>query len=1461
MSKVHKTSESSQKLDEELEMFKWSPSISGIKHFVKAQKKLVKHVSLNYPHVEEVLMYGKDHEFKDTTIPSEYESLVETAKEFELQETPQKKALFEEEEASGSGTTRMLEKSPGGVSKQSVMDVMVTEERKLIIKDRHKYRNNKKLVYNLIWDLCTTDLQDLIKGVEDYDDMAMNRDLIQLWKYVKDVCLTGGGISAEESKRAAMTRKNFESAYQLESEELGDFYERYKVLHEALLLNGDNLSGVAIDEDIKKDLTPEARAVIQKKADEKEQRKLAAYFLEKLNRRKFEGLILHLANSFDDGRDNYPKTLTEAYQRARKWELSSTVKKASDVVEKKKPATVFAAPNVKEKSKTKAQQIQKKESTRVIKCYLCGEEGHKKSECPKVKGQHSIKNPDKGIHSTFNIANTNGSKLLDDNQIIFDSGAILSVFYNRLLLSDIEYLSKPYVVRGVGGNLSLEMKGLFMGCIPVYYNPNVVVNILSQSDLKEFGDVHYDSLTNTYVATIGDTHLMFDCIDKLYVTRYNQAIVQSVVKQNETEFSKVQLSRAKEVRDIQMRLGYPSNHDLKEVLKKSNLGVTSEDVDNAEAIYGPNVEMMKGKTTRKSSKHVEITSDGIVLCLDIFFIAGVPFLLSISRSLCLQVVTYLKDRSAESVAEAIKSQLSTYKSRGYVVTHLLVDGESAIKVIQDELQDQGIFLNIATPGEHVPEIERAGRLLKERVRCYWNASPYQLDITMLDHLVKFCVQTINLFPKKGALDNKSPRELFLNQHVDYEAFCRLSWGEYCQVYAEEKITNTMNPRTIGAIALSYTGNLQGGFYFLNINTWKVISRRSWNIIPMTDDVIAQINKQVSYSRPLVLPTEDDEGSGTARFIDEVDEDMEIDVSEPFDSQEIVEEQPTIVELEKEEQDIGENKKEYIVPYNLRERRSTWKDRYINVVANISLSEAIRNGGEPAMSAIMKELQQMYDKEVFHPVIYDSLSEYEKQRIIMSFMFLKLKSNGVVKARLVADGSGQLSSDYPKSSPTVSLEVLMLSIALDIIEQRHVVTMDIEGAYLHAKMPVKVIMKLDRRLSAIYTVMHEEYEEYLHKNNLYVELDKALYGCIESARLFYEHMSGALIDLGFTRSKLDPCLFIKNIDGVILCVIIHVDDLKVSSSVVANIHQLYEQLENAYTRINMEDHIETGNEYLGFRIQYATGVAYLSMNNHIDDVIDEMEGHLNQNYSISSPGDIWIFKQSEIDEDNDLLPQNLKRKFHRIVAKLLFVSKRVRPDLLLVISYLSTRVSEPTCYDWLKLVRCVRYLRNTRKLCLILKPSELKIIAYIDASFNSYGNGIGQSGSVITIGDAPISFRSTKQKIVTKSSAEAELYALAEEGSRVIGMKNIMNELGYDIGPALIYTDSKSAIAMLENGRPISNRSKHINLRYFFLHDRIKSGEVDIKFIPSEQMKADFLTKPLVGREFKGNISHFLYEPP
>jgi hypothetical protein len=93
--------------------------------------------------------------------------------------------------------------------------------------------------------------------------------------------------------------------------------------------------------------------------------------------------------------------------------------------------------------------------------------------------------------------------------------------------------------------------------------------------------------------------------------------------------------------------------------------------------------------------------------------------------------------------------LAAYAARRFTVSAMMFDGESALSTLTSYIQSKGIQVNTTAKNEHVPDIERACRTIKERVRAFWNTLPYKLSQILVIYLVYYCISAINMTPKQG----------------------------------------------------------------------------------------------------------------------------------------------------------------------------------------------------------------------------------------------------------------------------------------------------------------------------------------------------------------------------------------------------------------------------------------------------------------------------------------------------------------------------------------------------------------------------------------------------------------------------------------------------------------------------------------------------------------------------------------
>jgi hypothetical protein len=222
------------------------------------------------------------------------------------------------------------------------------------------------------------------------------------------------------------------------------------------------------------------------------------------------------------------------------------------------------------------------------------------------------------------------------------------------------------------------------------------------------------------------------------------------------------------------------------------------------------------------------------------------------------------------------------------------------------------------------------------------------------------------------------------------------------------------------------------------------------------------------------------------------------------------------------------------------------------------------------------------------------------------------------------------------------------------------------------------------------------------------------------------------------------------------------------------------------------------------------------------------------------------------DDVKRLDDKCAETYHHITAKLLYLCKRARPDLQTAVSFLTMRVTQPDEDDWKELARCIRYLRNSKDLFLTLETGDsITVKWWIDASFAVHPDMKSHTGGTVSLGKGSLYSLSRKQCINTKSSTEAELVGVDDSMPLVIWTQNFLESQGFKVQDNVIFQDNQSAILLEKNGKTSSGRrTRHLDIRYFFVTDRVKMGDLCIEYCPTGEMVADFFTKPLQGSIFR-----------
>ena len=256
-------------------------------------------------------------------------------------------------------------------------------------------------------------------------------------------------------------------------------------------------------------------------------------------------------------------------------------------------------------------------------------------------------------------------------------------------------------------------------------------------------------------------------------------------------------------------------------------------------------------------------------------------------------------------------------------------------------------------------------------------------------------------------------------------------------------------------------------------------------------------------------------------------------------------------------------------------------------------------------------------KVWEGVKLDSLTHIQKRKIITSSMFLKDKYHADgkfdnLKSRLVAGGHLQDRNIYNNgSSSTASTSSIFMIAALAAREGRAVATIDFPGAFLNSEMPGEgyheVLMRLNKCLSGILIGIDPSYKKYLNSNDtIIVRLKKALYGCVESSKLWYDKISGDMGKLGFTLNPYDICVFnhIEACGSQTTCVI-HVDDMTITCKDQKHLDMLIDSIELTYP--GLTKYKDKVLNYLGMTFDFtATGKVKITLEGYIGELLEGCE---------------------------------------------------------------------------------------------------------------------------------------------------------------------------------------------------------------------------------------------------------------
>ncbi|XP_050379571.1 secreted RxLR effector protein 161-like [Argentina anserina] len=221
-------------------------------------------------------------------------------------------------------------------------------------------------------------------------------------------------------------------------------------------------------------------------------------------------------------------------------------------------------------------------------------------------------------------------------------------------------------------------------------------------------------------------------------------------------------------------------------------------------------------------------------------------------------------------------------------------------------------------------------------------------------------------------------------------------------------------------------------------------------------------------------------------------------------------------------------------------------------------------------------------------------------------------------------------------------------------------------------------------------------------------------------------------------------------------------------------------------------------------------------------------------------------------------ENMKSKpYARLVGSLMYAQVCTRPDLAFAVGMLLRFQSNPDYEHWVAGKKVLRYLQKTKNHMLVYRQvRDLKVISDSDFAGNYPDSNKSTCGYVYMLVGGAIAWKTMKQTLITTSTMQAEYIAVYEAVCEGVWIRNFLQQtqvLSHIVEDKLeVFCDNEAAVYFCKNNKRSSN-SKHIDLKYYSVRERVKRGELAVLSIDTNSQLADPFTKALPVKVFKKHI--------
>ncbi|GJU92999.1 retrotransposon protein, putative, ty1-copia subclass [Tanacetum coccineum] len=495
--------------------------------------------------------------------------------------------------------------------------------------------------------------------------------------------------------------------------------------------------------------------------------------------------------------------------------------------------------------------------------------------------------------------------------------------------------------------------------------------------------------------------------------------------------------------------------------------------------------------------------------------------------------------------------------------------------------------------------------------------------------------------------------------------------------------------------------------------------------------------------------------------------------------------------------------------------------------------------EKWLVAMNEEMQSMNDNKVWKLVVLPPNAKVVKSKWIYK---KKTDMDGKVyiyKARLVAKGFTQTYGvDYEETfSPVADIRAIRILIAIAAYYDYEIWQMDVKTAFLNGFLEEEIYM--------------EQPEGFIDPNHpsKVCKLQRSIYGLKQASRSWNKRFDEEIKKFGFHQNLDEPCVYQKASGSNVIFLILYVDDIILMGNHIPSLQEVKDYLGKCFS---MKDLGEAAF-ILGIKIyrDRSRRLIGLSQNAYLDKILKRYRMDNSKRGSIPMQVDLHLNK-SQCATTSAEMKRMQNVPYASAVGSIMYAVRCTRPDVAFAQNITSRFQQNPGEAHWTAVKNILKYLRNTKDTFLVYggnPEAELQVKCYCDAGFETDRDDTkSQTGYVFVLNGGAVVWKSSKQSTTAQHATEAEYIAASEAAKEAVWIRKFIDELGVvpsNDYPIKMNCDNSAAIIIAKESG-IQKGARHFQRKYHYVRECIKTGEIDIVKVHTDENLADPFTKALAG---------------